>query len=392
MNKLNNKGFHILTVNEKTFDIHLKYMFAGTGRNNYPEQMGAKIDISAIRKGDTVVFYVEKVGFFGFFQVSSEPFYEQLDNNYLEIELGRNLTYRFFLKPHDHLNVYKFPKSEWEIIEEPKNIQEHSIFNMQWSWIFKKLNANRGLLTLPQDESINFVRIFIENNEVISNNNFCYDSSIRQIKVSDKGFNYFDNLAVEKIEKYEDKLGKIEREEDLRWLFCNEIGKNTKYGNLISEIVPLNETILYIGNEVVSSFSETRMDLVIHTSDLNNKTKCYLIELKNEFIYNENIYFQVYKYSKWISSYKIFDVIIPILVLRNARLYPLRGGGKYFKYLKKSDCIENKTSPWYREILSNLYIAKDKLIQNKIFKLNEFKVYVFNVENSNELINFEQVV
>ena len=36
---------HILTVNEDTFKVHLKYMFIGTGRNNFAHQNGALADI-----------------------------------------------------------------------------------------------------------------------------------------------------------------------------------------------------------------------------------------------------------------------------------------------------------------------------------------------------------
>ena len=33
-NQMNAISFHMLTVNEQTFNVHLKYMFAGTGKKD----------------------------------------------------------------------------------------------------------------------------------------------------------------------------------------------------------------------------------------------------------------------------------------------------------------------------------------------------------------------
>jgi hypothetical protein len=73
----------VFVVNERTFPYHLKYLFAGTtaGKDKTGEDKDKDLsllaDICRVRKGDKVVFYLEKVGFFGIFEVDSDyPIYE----------------------------------------------------------------------------------------------------------------------------------------------------------------------------------------------------------------------------------------------------------------------------------------------------------------------------
>ena len=97
---------HVFVVDVNTFKYHLEYMFAGTGAgqkqspfltnsavsyNWKKEQMlvGMVADISRIRIGDKVIFYLQAKGtnqgtFFGVFRVTSLPFFDENDaNNYL---------------------------------------------------------------------------------------------------------------------------------------------------------------------------------------------------------------------------------------------------------------------------------------------------------------------
>ncbi|MBA7555556.1 hypothetical protein ES705_48225 [subsurface metagenome] len=50
---------HIFIVNEETFPKHLQYMFAGTGSKDKDEHPGLLTDISRVRVGDFVIFYIE---------------------------------------------------------------------------------------------------------------------------------------------------------------------------------------------------------------------------------------------------------------------------------------------------------------------------------------------
>jgi len=112
---------HVFIVNEQTFKVHLEYMFAGTGygtnipdfidetkkttkADNTEKTFASMIaDISRVRKGDLVAFYV--TGFkkiFGFFKVASEPFFNQNSTDYLgdSHNLNRYLPFRVKIEPY----------------------------------------------------------------------------------------------------------------------------------------------------------------------------------------------------------------------------------------------------------------------------------------------------
>ena len=63
---------HIFTVNPTTFNVHLNYMFAGTGKDGQAHQPGALADILGVRGGDNIIFYVTGCGFYGFFKVKNK--------------------------------------------------------------------------------------------------------------------------------------------------------------------------------------------------------------------------------------------------------------------------------------------------------------------------------
>ena len=137
---------HVFIVDERTFKVHLEYMFVGTGSGekkvdfNNNEKSGLHFtqenglvsmmsDFSRVRKDDYVIFYVQasngKEGkFFGVYQINSMPFYEG-GSEYLRDELGKNLTFRALIKPY---KVYAYGVTEWEALDEIKNI--NSFTNM----------------------------------------------------------------------------------------------------------------------------------------------------------------------------------------------------------------------------------------------------------------------
>ena len=127
-------------------------MFAGTGKDGQEHVDGALADILAVRPGDDIVFYVIECGFYGFFKATSHPvFYEPLEDHYLHNALRRTLTYRLFIEPSSY-GVFRSGVREWDAIENPVFIREQKIYNMQWSWIFKKLGANRGCTAMTAEE------------------------------------------------------------------------------------------------------------------------------------------------------------------------------------------------------------------------------------------------
>ncbi|SMN00734.1 hypothetical protein SPONL_1532 [uncultured Candidatus Thioglobus sp.] len=375
---------HILTVTKRTFKIHLNYMFIGTGKNNSPHQPSALADILGVRDNDNIIFYVMNVGFFGIFKAIGGVFYEYDATNqqYLGIEIGdKTLTYRVKIKPHE---VYETPISEWDMMENPDNVEQQSIFNMQWSWIFKKLNASRGCLAIDSHEFQLLKKMFSRKNNKLPNiNNYDYING-KIIKL-DNSLSY-DNSKTNIQPRSNSRIFKIKKEEDLRILFTAKSGSNLILNKVLNPSE--NGLVNFISNEVLCSFSERKMDLLLGT----DKEKCLLIELKNEFVYNKNIYNQIKEYARWVSSYKLFyKEIIPVLILKEAKIMAKRKGAKYFKYLSEENKENDNQSDWYKNILQELSNAKLSLSNENIKRLQPLQVYIFTTQD-NKLESFRREV
>lgn len=384
---------HIFTVDKVTFDVHLKYMFAGTGagrgEDGRAEQGGALADILSIRAGDDILFYVVGYGFFGFFKAKSVGpnlvFYQSHLNQYLHNDLGEKiLTYRLFIEPHEN-GVYKLGINEWDAIENPQKIEAQSIFKMQWTWIFKKLKGGRGCTAIPPQEFVLLRKIIAENNTRIKNAQG-YRFLNGQIVPSNETSLYGGKADVSPVLSGDIRI--IRSEECLRIFFCAEAGRN----NILNEILqPENHgSITYISNETKCSFGIKSIDLLFFT----DRGKCLLVELKNSFDFENSqidriILEQIGGYAKWVSSYKTeLTEIVPILVLREPPLYPATRRGTKFKYLSESDCRQDAISPWYQGKITNLNNAARKLSESTIEKLMPLQVYTFKVDGNNILQNF----
>lgn len=388
---------HIFTVDKITFDIHLKYMFAGTGAGRgetaRAEQGGALADILSIRTGDNILFYVIGHGFFGFFKAKTVGpnlvFYEPPINQYLNDDLDKKiLTYRLFIEPHEN-GVYKLGINEWDAIENPQKIEDRSIFKMQWTWIFKKLKAGRGCTAIPSQEFDLLRKIIIEDNTRIENSRG-YRFRDGQIVSSNETSRYCGNIDVSPI--LSGDIGKIRSEEDLRIFFCAEAGCS----RILEQVLQPQKygSITYVSNETICSFGEKRIDLFF----LTDHKKCLLIELKNTFYLKCNkkkdeieqiILEQINGYAKWISSYKKdLKEIIPILILREPKLYPPTRRGKKYKYQSEFDYRNNQVSQWYREEIVKFTRVATKLSERQIDKLSALQIYTFRVDSNGILQGF----
>jgi len=369
---------HIFTVNEKTFKTHLNYMFAGTGKDVAEHQTGALADILGSRTGDKVCFYVMNRGFFGFFKVKEKPFLENYQNQYLDQELEKTLTYRVFIEPEE---VYQNYKSEWDVIENPQYIKGKSIYNLQWGWIFKKLNANRGCLSIDNyEEELLYEIISLNNIKLSHGKNYNYSNGKISVLNDDKKYEGDTSRKLREDHK-------IVIEEDLRILFTSEANESE-----ILDIV-LNKKeygkINFISNEVLCSFSERKLDLVFGTE----KNYCLLIELKNNFVFNDKIYNQLKEYSRWISSYKTFyKKLIPILIIREAKILSKRKNSIYYKYLSHNDLEYNNVSPWYSEIIIRITKARDDLKNENIDNLSDLQVFCFETDDTGKLLKFNKII
>lgn len=379
---------HIFTVNSTTFNTHLNYMFAGTGADGKAEQKGALADILGIREGDNVLFYVAERGFYGFFKAvksgDSIAFYEHNENQYLDAELNsKTLTYRLFIEPSDY-GVYKRGVNEWDALENPVNIKGQSIYEMQWSWIFKKLKGGRGCTAIPDSEFNLLKEIIIKGNEKLKSSPG-YGFSEGEIFVSDKKA-YCGGTTTTPI--LSGDINKIPNEEDLRIFFSARAGKDEILNTILKPAEYGN--INYISNEAKCSFGLRSMDLLF----LTDQNKCLLIELKKRDVFNcnESIIGQMSGYARWISSYKPhLGEIVPILVIKEPRLYPQRRSGKYFKHHSLADYQNNTLSHEYRDAVEQIQKMKSMLQECEIDNLANLLVHQFRTNSDGVLQSFSEL-
>ena len=378
---------HILTVDRTTFKTHLNYMFIGTGKDGAEHQQGALIDILSIREGDNIIFYVMNCGFFGIFKAVGNVFYDfnSYENHhpqYLNNFLGnKTLTYRMAIEPSE---VFENPISEWDMMENPKYIEEQSIYNLQWSWIYKKLNASRGCLSIDNHEYELFQNILAnENTQLADASNYTLNNDKIELLNSDLKYSEECKTTIPVIEE---ELQTISSESDLRRLFTAKAGELEVLDQILKAAE--NGNINYIANEVLCSFSERKIDLVFGT----DQDKCLLIELKNIFVYNYNIYNQIKEYARWISAYKLhYQEIIPILIIREPRELSTRSNAIYYKYLSEENRDNDITSEWYNSVVEQIDQAKLDLFDEDIDKLQKLSVYTFKTNDQGRLIKFEIV-
>lgn len=386
---------HILTVNEKTFPTHLEYMFIGTGQGNANDdnkkestddkkkntEIGMKADICSIRKNDNVIFYVGKWGFFGVFKVTSSVFYD--DGKYLANKLDNKiLTFRAFIKPSKF--VYQKCVSEWDMLLNIKNIGRSDVKNMQWSWIFKKLKANRGCLTLDDFEAARMKSLLNKNNKNLKFKNYTFDNQ-KGIIIECKSNRKYNKKKIKKL--HLENL--ITDEHKLRLFFVTNIG-NDKYDYILNKVFNLSkkENIILIRNEVKCSFGEQSIDLLLDT----DFKRLLLIELKN--IYKDEmipVIEQLKKYLKWIIQYKIdkYKVISPILIFREPKVCGNSKRCKYYMYKNQTDKNKNKFSPWYISIKKELSNANKSFLKMHT-KVKSLQVYTFTLDSENKLKNFNK--
>lgn len=380
---------HILTVDATTFKAHLNYMFIGTGKNGSAHQGGALADILCIRPLDDIIFYVQGYGFYGIFKANGDVFYDYNSYNghspqYLDNLLGgKTLTYRALISASE---VYESGISEWDMMENPDNIAGKSIFNLQWSWIFKKLNASRGCLSIDNHEFELFKDILKTGNTKLTNL-INYDFNNSKIVALAGSSNVYNPQCTTQSPRNINRLTKILNEEDLRIFFTAKSGIDPILDTVLQK--NNNGDISFISDEVLCSFSERKMDLVIGTKTNN----CLLIELKNDFIFNDGIYNQIKEYSRWGCAYKLqYEKVIPILVIKEAPETAAKRGCKYFKYLSQEDKTNNEESPWYKDIIQKMTTAKQMLSNQGIKRLADLQIYTFSTDINNNLLGFRRLI
>lgn len=374
---------HIFVVNERTFKIHLEYMFAGTGYSTHiPDFIETEktittadfdektfvsmiADISKIRENDLVAFYVtgcKKI--FGFFQAISVPFYNSASEDYLGKELGRYLPFRVRLKP---FMVFSEGITEHKALDDIYNI-EHP-YQMCWSLIYRKLTGMRGCSFITDFEYLNLnLLISIANkNKPLYAEHYTYDSQQQKIVKSDKAYCYVGDT----------RIGLDVKRRLLRVTNSHEahlqayITQNHDKSPLKELLYPDKFRSIWIGNEVVCSVGEQRIDIL---SIVETKEKYYIriTELKDETPSKDIVEKQIQWYIHWVAQYLIplmndkEVVVIPTIIAKKHK----RNTNKKIKFVSACDFFKKtKISKLYNITINPVeYIAFERITDDITFE------------------------
>lgn len=320
---------HVFVVNSSTFKYHLEYMFAGTGAgdltcdflnskeigdNWYNEKKLVSMiaDVSRIRKGDKILFYLTSYNgkegqFFGVFEAVDRAF---LENDNFPSELSKKIIFRIKIKPYQ---VYKYGVSERDCLDSLKGIEKP--YEMCWSLIYRKLRANRGCTMITDYEYSRILEKLKYNNELLEGTCFTFNYENATIESNFETYDYFGNVESLNIENrfIIKKLNKKACEAHLQTYMLQNIEDLVQYFPIPSA------KISWIGNEVSCGVGMQSIDLMI-IQKTNEEIIINICELKDTSILNEtNLKNQIRKYIDWTEDYIVptYDkkvVINPIIV------------------------------------------------------------------------------
>lgn len=301
---------HVFIVNEQTFNVHLQYMFAGTGDGSNEPQLNTQAakkyekentltemiaDISKVRLDDEVIFYVTGCKkFFGTFKIASLPFFNQKQNDYLGDKLGKYLPFRVKIKPYQ---VYAEGVGEHEALDNIEGLLHP--YDMCWSLIYRKLTGNRGCSFITDFESKRLIDLIEKSNnsQCLKTKGFYYDPDDRQIKGTSitKTYNRKSNGSLNIDIRLLNVKGSYEGH--LQAYITQNFDKKLK-----ELLLPQDYVSLWIGNEVVCSVGEQRIDILI-ISETSNEIIIRIIELKDEHPKASVIEEQLPWYIEWVDQY-----------------------------------------------------------------------------------------
>lgn len=324
---------HVFIVDDDTFPIHLKYLFAGTGAYNQQREIwvdwhiGLLSDIKRIRVGDFVIFYIEatkkvKGGFYGIFKISdSNPivFHTPQQMGFQPNLSSNKLIYRTLLEPYE---VYSDGVSEWEALDKlPIYATE-----IQWSLIYRKLKGQRGCTPLLPWEAKRLMDMIRKKNSGKPTANgqfkggFEWDNEKRKIVPTTLRTKYsfpreykFNSLEaicfIQNHQKsYESYLKSLQHfevsaqhlrrnksyENYLQLYFTENIGINTNLNPIVGN------NIIWFGNEVACGVGMQKID-ILTICQMDEKVEYRIVELKDEPVGSEVVE-QIKYYVNWASQ------------------------------------------------------------------------------------------
>lgn len=334
---------HVFVVDVQTFPVHLRHRFAGTGAKDHrvdfnnssrsdlhhsPENnlVGMIADINRVRKGDSIIFYVQqKQGkgmpegkFYGIFRATQDyPFIDDNDGNqYLKSDLGKSLTFRALFEPD---RVYPKGVTEWEALDEIKDISKPN--QMLWSLIYRKLKGNRGCTMITEYEQERLCLLLDRKNA--GNSLDCTDKTLgfnpanQQIVCADEGVIEYAgrkesiNLMPRLVQKHS------ERKSFEAHLQADIVGRLGRNADSLTRILTgdSDSEIEWLGNEVSCGVGMQRIDVML--AFVKNRIRYIApIELKSVPLHASNIT-QVQRYVDWVEQYylpNLPSIITPTLI------------------------------------------------------------------------------
>lgn len=336
---------HVFVVDTKTFPVHLRYKFAGTGAREHqidfnnsvnsslhhtPENMlaGMMADIGRIRRGDSIIFYLQQRApripegkFYGIFRAAED--YSFIDNNdgsqFLKNSLGKSLTFRTIFEPD---RVYPEGVTEWEALDEIKGISKPN--QMIWSLIYRKLKGNRGCTMITEYEQDRLYDLLDRKNEgfvldcddqsldfdINTQRIFCSDLIPTEYSGRKESINLFPRLAL----KYLDGRS---FEAHLQAEIVGGLGRDS---DALSKMLIGESTIEWLGNEVSCGVGMQKID-VMFAFIRDGIRYVSPVELKSVRIQPAHVR-QVQRYVDWVQQYYIPNlpsIISPTLITLNSQ-------------------------------------------------------------------------
>jgi len=380
---------HVFIVDSTTFRLHLENLFVGTGARDFridfngeknttlhhsTENMlsGMIADASRIRKGDQIIFYLQMNNskkiyegkFFGIFTARNDWSFldDNSKNQYLKNELGKSLTFRTLIEP---AKVYSEGVTEWEALDEIKNIQSPN--QMLWSLIYRKLKGNRGntMITIYESERLcQLIRDKNNRKELYTNNHkLSFDEKGQKIILTDvpirKYLGGIEDLDIlpRLISKYEDNKS---FEPHLQAYIVKNIGKGINK-SLDECIMGKTSDFEWLGNEVSCGVGMQRIDIMI---SMMAKDQRVLVPIELKAVEADIINVkQTQRYIDWIEQYYT----------------PNRQGDIQPVLLSKA--INDKTSKKYQEIIDSFNGFNTK----NTSRCHNLKYVEYNLENNDLL-------
>ena len=333
---------HIFVVSAQTFNLHLKYLFVGTGSKDHQIDFNAGTksslhfssesslahllaDGSRLRKGDSIFFYVQQEAssegkFYGVFEcIEDGSFIDNEDEHqFLRSELGKNLNVRALIKTRD---VYPLGVSEWKLLDDISTV--NSPYEMIWSLIYRKLKGNRGNTMITIYEEKQLVNKLIWENKGLKpfSKNANLEYSIFENRIIENGLK-----ALYKGSKMEINLvPRLKAKYELGQAFESHL-QAVMVVSALSNFIPTldsslfeNHILQWIGNEVSCGVGMQRIDILTQTK-VENKVVISPIELKAVPAQMKNLE-QIQRYINWLKLYYLPlmpGTIRPVLVTKSS--------------------------------------------------------------------------